>query len=482
MCNCQNKFEQSRRQFLRTASLASMSGLYASPFILGLNSLAAMAQGTGASDYRALVCVFLQGGNDGHGTVIATDSDSYSAFTTARSGAPGLAYPLAQLLPITLNTPQSGRTFALNPYLGGIQNLFNNNRAAIVANTGTLIVPATKTQVNANSVPLPDSLFSHFDQTAAWQAIASNGGSAEHVGWGGAVADLIESMSMNSNSMFTCISTAGIALFLSGQTSFQLNVTPAGPIPISGLAQPLFGQTTSSAALNSILTADETNLFAKEYEVVVNRSIQAQALLASSMLPAGPGGVPNPSQFLDPVTNMLTDNQLALSLQTVARIIGGRASLGVNRQIFYVQLGSFDTHDGQAPTHARLLTQLGEALEYFDGLMQSAGLGNQVTTFTASDFGRTLTCNSDGTDHGWGSHHFVVGGAVQGHDMYGQYPVIGVNQANDVGAGRLIPTTAVDQYAGTLARWFGLSDGQVRQVFPNFANFGSSPYLGFMGS
>ena len=482
MCNCQNKFEQSRRQFLRTASLASMSGLYASPFILGLNSLAAMAQGTGASDYRALVCVFLQGGNDGHGTVIATDSDSYSAFTTARSGAPGLAYPLAQLLPITLNTPQSGRTFALNPYLGGIQNLFNNNRAAIVANTGTLIVPATKTQVNANSVPLPDSLFSHFDQTAAWQAIASNGGSAEHVGWGGAVADLIESMNMNSNSMFTCISTAGIALFLSGQTSFQLNVTPAGPIPISGLAQPLFGQTTSSAALNSILTAEETNLFAKEYEVVVNRSIQAQALLASSMLPAGPGGVPNPSQFLDPVTNMLTDNQLALSLQTVARIIGGRASLGVNRQIFYVQLGSFDTHDGQAPTHARLLTQLGEALEYFDGLMQSAGLGNQVTTFTASDFGRTLTCNSDGTDHGWGSHHFVVGGAVQGHDMYGQYPVIGVNQANDVGAGRLIPTTAVDQYAGTLARWFGLSDGQVRQVFPNFANFGSSPYLGFMGS
>ncbi len=482
MCNCQNKFEQSRRQFLRTASLASMSGLYASPFILGLNSLAAMAQGTGASDYRALVCVFLQGGNDGHGTVIATDSDSYSAFTTARSGAPGLAYPLAQLLPITLNTPQSGRTFALNPYLGGIQNLFNNNRAAIVANTGTLIVPATKTQVNANSVPLPDSLFSHFDQTAAWQAIASNGGSAEHVGWGGAVADLIESMNMNSNSMFTCISTAGIALFLSGQTSFQLNVTPAGPIPISGLAQPLFGQTTSSAALNSILTADETNLFAREYEVVVNRSIQAQALLASSMLPAGPGGVPNPSQFLDPVTNMLTDNQLALSLQTVARIIGGRASLGVNRQIFYVQLGSFDTHDGQAPTHARLLTQLGESLEYFDGLMQSAGLGNQVTTFTASDFGRTLTCNSDGTDHGWGSHHFVVGGAVQGHDMYGQYPVIGVNQANDVGAGRLIPTTAVDQYAGTLARWFGLSDGQVRQVFPNFANFGSSPYLGFMGS
>ncbi len=477
MCKC----ELSRRQFLRTASLATMSGLYASPFIMGLNSLAAMAQDTDMSDYRALVCVFLQGGNDGHGTVIATDQDSYNAFVQARSGAPGLAYPMDELLPIVLNTPQSGRTFALNPYLTGVQNLFKAGRAAIVANTGTLIAPATKTQVNNNSVPLPASLFSHFDQTAAWQAIASNGGSAEHEGWGGAVADLIESMNVNSNSMFTCISTAGIALFLAGQTSFQLNVTPAGPIPIYGLNKPLFGSQAGSDALASIFTAEEANLFAKEYGVVVNRSIQAQSLLASSMLTAGPGGVPNPPQYLDPVTKMLADNPLADSLQTVARIIGGRSSLGVNRQIFYVQLGSFDTHDGQAPTHARLLTQLGQALEYFDGLMNDAGLGNQVTTFTASDFGRTLTCNSDGTDHGWGSHHFVVGGAVKGQDMYGTYPIVGVNEANDVGEGRLIPTTSVDQYAGTLARWFGLTDGQVKQVLPNFANFGSNPYLGFMG-
>jgi uncharacterized protein (DUF1501 family) len=475
-----NRYEQSRRQFLRTASMAGMAGISASPFIIGLNSMAAMAQGTGASDYKALVCVFLQGGNDGHGTVIATDSDSFTQFTQARSGAPGLAYPLNSLLPITLKTPQSGRTFALNPALTGAQNLFNAGRLAIVANSGTLIAPASKAQVNANSVPLPASLFSHFDQSAAWQAIASNLGSAERVGWGGAVADLIESMNMNSNSMFTCISTAGIALFLSGQTSFQLNVTPAGPIPIYGLASPPFGLPTSANPLSSILSSDETNLFAKEYGVVVNRSIAAQATLASAMLPAGPGGVPNPPQYLDPQTKMLADNQLAYSLQTVARIISGSGSLGVTRQIFYVQLGSFDTHNNQAIQHAQLLSQLGAALEYFDALMVNAGMGNQVTTFTASDFGRTLTSNSNGTDHGWGSHHFVVGGAVQGQDMYGQYPVIGVNQANDVGAGRLIPTTAVDQYAGTLAQWFGLSDSQVRQVFPNFGNFGSNPYLGFM--
>src|SRR5580692_4255480 len=273
MCN----HHQTRRQFLRAASMASMAGFYVSPFLLELNSLAAMAQGSGSLDYRALVCIYLQGGNDGHGTVIATDPESFSAFTQARSGAPGLAYPLSELLPITLNTPQAGRTFALNPYLTGVQNVFNAGRAAIVANTGTIVTPATKTQINANSVLLPDSLSSHFDQTAAWQAIACNLGSGERVGWGGAVADAIEAMNMNSNSMFTCISTAGNALFLAGQTSFQLNVTPAGPIPIYGTTQPPFGASLTNNPLTSILTSDETNLFAQEYEIVINRSMQAQA-------------------------------------------------------------------------------------------------------------------------------------------------------------------------------------------------------------
>lgn len=459
--------------------MASMAGLSVSPFLLEMNSVAAMAQQSGGTDYRALVCIFLQGGNDGHGTVIATDPESFSAFTTARSGAPGLAYSQSDLLPIVLKTPQSGRTFALNPYLSGVQNLFNAGRAAIVSNTGTLIAPTTKAQIQKGSVPLPASLYSHFDQQAAWQAITASGGSAVHEGWGGAMADLISPM--NSNAAFTCISTSGIALFLSGQSSFQLNVTAAGPIPIYGLSQPLFGQQAGTDALTSILSADETNLFAKEYEVVVKRSIAAQASLAGAMLPAGVGGVANPPQYLDPITKKLADNPLAVSLQTVARIMGGRTSLGVTRQIFYVTLGGFDMHDNQAPQHARLLTQLGSALEYFDATMTTAGLSDSVTAFTASDFGRTLTANSDGTDHGWGSHHIVTGGAVRGQDMYGQYPAIGSNQANDMGAGRLIPTTSVEQYAGTLAKWFGLSDSQVREVFPNFGNFGSNPYLGFMG-
>src|SRR5581483_3755802 len=267
-CKC----NQTRRQFLRTASLASMAGFYVSPFVLELNSLAAMAQATGASDYKALVCVYLQGGNDGHGTVIATDQTSFAAFTQARSGAPGLAYPQSELLPITLKTPQSGRTFALNPALTGVQDLFTAGRAAIIANTGTLVAPATKAQINANTVVLPDSLFSHFDQTAAWQAISSNLGSGEHTGWGGAVADAIESMNLNSNSIFTCISTAGNTLFLAGNSSVQLNVTPAGPIPIAGLTQPPFGVPAAANPLSSILSAEENNLFAQEYEAVVQRS------------------------------------------------------------------------------------------------------------------------------------------------------------------------------------------------------------------
>ncbi|MEI9969542.1 MAG: DUF1501 domain-containing protein [Terracidiphilus sp.] len=189
------------------------------------------------------------------------------------------------------------------------------------------------------------------------------------------------------------------------------------------------------------------------------------------MAPAGVGGIVDPPQYLDPMTNMLANNPLAASMQTVARIIAGRAQLGVTRQIFYVQLGSFDTHDGQATQHARLLTQLGAAFQYFDAQMVNMGLGNNVTAFTISDFGRTLTSNSDGTDHGWGSHHFVVGGAVQGQDMYGQYPVVGVNQANDLGAGRLIPTTAVEQYA---ARSPVGSDSQTARSAPSFPTSATS--------
>jgi uncharacterized protein (DUF1501 family) len=472
------KIDHSRRQFMKTASYAAMAGVSASPTLHSMRALAAMTShaASAPTDYRALVCVYLQGGNDGHGTLIATDPDSFTAFTAARSGAVGLAYPMNELLPISPVTPQSGRTFALNPYLTGVQNLFNSGRAALVANTGTLVAPVSKNQWNQGTATLPPSLFSHFDQTNAWEAIAAND---VNRGWGGRMADLIESM--NSDASFTCISTSGNTLFLAGQTAFQLRVSSAGALTADGLTSPLFGSAQGTAALQAIIGADNTNLFAKEYAVIVRRSLAAQAALKAAMAPAGPTGVPNPPQFLDPATGMLTDNQLAQSLQTVARVMAGRTALGVSRQVYFVELGGFDTHDTQAKRLSTLLSQLGAAFEYFDQLMVTSGLSSQVTLFTVSDFGRTLTANSDGTDHGWGSHHIVAGGGVAGQNIYGEYPVVGANQANDVGAGRLIPTTAVEQYGGTLARWMGLSDSQVREVFPNFGNFGSDPYLGLMG-
>src|SRR6202020_2659163 len=264
------------------------------------------------------------------------------------------------------------------------------------------------------------------------------------------MADLFESM--NSNASFTCISTSGTTLFLSGETAFQLRVTNAGALAANGLTNPLFGSAQGTAALQAIIGADNTNLFEKEYAVVVRRSLAAQAALATAMAPAGPTGVPNPTQFLDPATGKLTDNQLAISLQTVARVIAGRSALGVSRQIFFVELGGFDTHDTQAKRLSTLLSQLGAGFEYFDQLMVNAGLSSQVTLFTVSDFGRTLTANSDGTDHGWGSHHLVAGGGVAGQNIYGTYLGVGAAAGNDVGAGRLIPTTAVEPHGGTAGR------------------------------
>src|SRR6202789_3680390 len=395
------KIDHSRRHFMKTASYAAMAGVTASPTLHSMRALAAMTSHTASAptDYRALVCVYLQGGNDGHGTLIATDPDSFTAFTQARSGAPGLAYPLNSLLPITPTTAQSGRTFALNPYLTGVQNLFNSGRCALVANTGTLIEPITKAQWNSGTANLPRSLFSHFDQTNAWEAIAADGANR---GWGGRMADLFESQ--NSNASFTCISTSGTTLFLSGQTAFQLRVTSAGALQANGLANPLFGSPQGTAALQSIISADDANLFAKEYAVVVRRSLAAQAALAAAMAPAGPTGVPNPTQFLDPATGLSADNGFAPSVEAIARVIAGRTALGVTRQVFFVQLGGFDTHDTQAKRISTLLSQLSAGFEYFDQLMMTAGLSNQVTLFTVSDFGRKITANRRGPGYVGGSH------------------------------------------------------------------------------
>ena len=464
--------KQSRRQFLRTAARLSVLGPAGLPFALNLASINAAAAQS-ATGYRALVCVFMFGGNDQGNTVLATDPTSWAEYTRLRGVGSRIALPAPGeangVLPITPVTAQAGRTFALHPGMAPMKSLFDAGRAAVVANVGPLIVPLTRTQYTSGSTPKPRNLFSHNDQQSTWQAYAPEGSS---VGWGGRMGDLLGSM--NSTRAFTAISVSGSAVWLSGRDTTQYQVGANGATGIGGLSGSLFGSGTAADAFRAIVTADSPNLLARTHGQIARRTIDAQASMTAAMLPA---------ESLEAVPQVPGggENSLAAQLRVVARIIGGRAALGVQRQVFFVSLGGFDNHDAQLSNQGRQLTTVAQAVEYFDRLMASPAVNaaNDVTLFTASDFGRTGTSNGDGTDHGWGSHHFVAGGAVKGGDVYGRFPAIGSDTEDDVGNGRLLPVTAVDQYAATLARWFGVSDVELDDVLPNLRNF-TSRDLGFM--
>ena len=470
----------SRRRFL--GSMLTLAGTGAAPFALNLAAMGnAAAQSAG--DYKAMVCLFLNGGNDAFNTVLATDSASWNEYLRVRNtgGSDSIHLPgtgeTGGVLPIVPATAQAGRSFALHPSLGPLKELFDGGRAAVVANVGTLIAPTTLAQYKAKSVALPPKLFSHNDQQSTWQSGQPEGAS---VGWGGRLGDL--AVAGNANAMFTTISAAGNTVFLSGQQVRQFQVGQAGAVPIRGISANLFGTAAGTSALQAILADAGNDLIEQEQKSAVQRAISSQSILSGAMLAAGPTGVPNPTSYINPTTGVAATNPLAVQLQTVARIIGGRSALGAKRQVFYVTLGGFDTHDRQKIQQADLMARLAHALAYFDttlAALQGTDLRRQVTTFTASDFGRTFTSNGDGTDHGWGAHHFVVGGAVRGRDIYGAFPASGLGHALDVGSGSLLPTISVDQYGATLARWFGVPDSQLGEVFPNLANF-TQRDLGFM--
>jgi uncharacterized protein (DUF1501 family) len=472
----------SRRNFLQ--SMLAAAGTATTPFALNLAALGTAAA-QNANDYKALICLYMAGGNDGFNTVLATDSASWNEYNRLRSTGDAVSIALpgvgasGGVLPITLKTPQGGRTFALHPKLGSVKGLFDSGRAAIVANVGTLIQPTTKAQYLAGSVALPPKLFSHNDQQAVWQSNAPEGGG---LGWGGRMGDLLASS--NSSATFTCISAGGNAVFLTGKQIRQFQISTSGLPPMTNLNTSLFGAPAASNPLRSVLTAQGSSKFQNETGKINSRAIDSQAALSAAMAPSGAGGVPAPTPYISQRTGAATTNQLALQLQTVARIIAGRGALGVKRQVFYVNLGGFDTHDGQKLQQADLMARLDHAVAYFDSVMATlmgTDMRKQVTLFTASDFGRTFVTNGDGTDHGWGSHHFVFGGAVNGQNMYGSYPVTGINHDLDIGSGALLPTTSVDQYGATLASWFGVPDSQMSTIFPNIGNF-TTRNLGFMAA
>ncbi len=457
------KPNQSRRQFLNMASRVSLAGA-AGPFALNMAGIGAAAA-QNVNDYKALVCVFLLGANDHNNTVIASDPANFAAYNAARAGLTRAAADLLPLDPITpLSGVNAGRQFALPLELAPLKTIWDSGKMAIMANVGPLIVPTTKAQYQNLSVPLPPKLFSHNDQQSVWQASASEGA---RVGWGGRMGDLFASQ--NTSQIFTCTSLSGNAVFLAGQNVSSYQLSNAGSVAIGGITGTLFGSTTAAATLRSLITSGGDHLLSQDYADTTKRSIDANAQLSVALAAAPEFALPT----------ALAASSLAAQLRVVSRVIASRVALGNKRQIFFVGLGGFDTHDFELTVQPALHTQVAGAMAYFYDNMVTLGISDSVTSFTASDFGRTLTSNGDGSDHGWGSHHFIVGGAVKGRNYYGTFPIMGLNNNDEVGSGRLIPTTSVDQYAATLARWFGVSDSNMSLVLPNIGSF-ANRNLGFM--
>jgi uncharacterized protein (DUF1501 family) len=459
-----------RREFLRRGAQLGLAGA-AAPWALNLAAIGEAAASVAGNDYKALVCLFLYGGNDHAATLLPVDSAGHASLVSLRGGAGGgnLVVPRDQLAATTLAPrvalagPGAGGTqLAMAPELSPLKALFDAGQLGWLLNIGTLIQPTTKAQYQAQSVPLPPKLFSHNDQQSVWQ---SSGAEGATIGWGGAIGDLF--LDANGTSTFTCINASGNAVFMSGRQAVQYQVSNTGAVRINGIQTSLFGSSQCAAALRSLVTAPSTHWMEAEYNRIAARSIAAELVVRNAL----PATLPFSTPFD-------ATSSLHRQLQMVARLIAGRGTLGARRQVFFVSLGGFDLHDFLTTQHPPLLRQVSSGLAAFHAALTELGVADSVTTFTASDFGRTLTSNGDGSDHGWGGHHLVMGGAVRGRRFWGEMPVLANNGPSDVGQGRLLPTTSVDQLAATLARWMGVSDTELSAVVPNIGNFASRD-LGF---
>ncbi|WP_343632851.1 DUF1501 domain-containing protein [Roseateles sp.] len=441
-----------RREFLKRASALSVAGT-AAPWALQLAAINEAAAAAVPGDYKAIVCLFLYGGNDYGNTLVPYDAASHQAYAAIRQT---LATPREQLAATAL-TPSvalpDGRQMALAPTMSALKPVFDAGRLAVMLNIGTLMQPTTLAQYKAGNVPLPPKLFSHNDQQSLWQSSKPEGSTS---GWGGRLGD--QFLGGNGNATFTCINVSGNAVFMSGGQAVQYQMSSSGAVALNGATKPVFGSQACADALKALVTADRSHWMEQELNRVTARSISAQGTVSTALA----------SQTLQ---TAFETNSLAAQLQTVARLIGARSALGATRQVFFVSIGGFDLHDNLVAQHPGLLGQVGNAMASFDAALRELGVAQNVTTFTASDFGRTLSSNGDGSDHGWGSHHLVMGGAVKGGRFYGQLPSVSVNGPDDVGQGRLLPTTAVDQLAATLALWMGVSPTDLPGVLPGIVNF-----------
>jgi len=422
----------------------------------------AMAAGGG---YQALVCIFLGGGNDGHNTVvpITTAKQNYSLYQQSRGP---LAISQQALLPIA----NGADTYGLHPSLVELQGLYNQGKAAVLANVGMLVQPLTRQlyQSNNNAI-IPSQLFSHSDQTGQWQtAIPTGLGST---GWGGRMTDLLQAQ--NSGAIFPPISSVGgCGLFCTGAQTSPATVPPPSSGSTAGTGMATLGglQGSRGTGMQQLLTFDNGLQLVQAGNSIMTRGNNYATTLTGLL-------ATNKIQTAFPA-----NNPLAAQLKTVANVMAVRAQLGLSRQIFFCQLGGFDTHSQQVETQTPLLQQLSQAVAAFYAATQELTIDQSVTTFTASEFGRTLNpSGNDGSDHAWGNHHFIIGGGVLGGQMYGNFPLLALGGVDDANTrGTMIPSTSVDQYGSTLAQWFGVGAGSLSQVFPNIGNFASNK-LGFLG-
>jgi uncharacterized protein (DUF1501 family) len=457
--------EISRRTFMHRSSQLAVMGA-ASGYAMGLAGLSDAAAFDSSGGYKALVCVFLLGGNDHANTLIPFDATNYNRYAQIRDGiALGRDTLTGQVLnPLEEQTLTDNMQLALAPTMPRLKARFDQGVMAPLLNVGPLITPLTRQQFESDdlvSFPRPAKLFSHNDQQSTWQSGSPEGSVA---GWGGRIGDL--AASSNTNSMFTAINATGNAVFLSGDQIQPYGISNNGAVTIRALGRRLYGSQAASDALNALLTQGNGHVFGNDYAMANARSIEFSGFISDAL-----ENISLNTEF--------GEGSLASQLETVAQLIAARGSLGVTRQVFLVATGGFDNHDGLIGTHEGLLADVDSALDAFYRAMEEIGTTSQVTTFTASDFGRTLASNGDGSDHGWGGHHFILGGAVNGGQFYGTAPQISVESDDQVGRGRLLPSTSVDEYSATLAKWLGVEQAEIPIVSPNIANF-NTPDLGFM--
>lgn len=464
----------SRRRFIGQSACAGLglTGLLSTLGTLRLFNATLTAQGVpNPDDSKALICLFLFGGNDSNNTLVPRDLPSYNAYAADRGI---LALGRDALLPIA-NPGGDGREFGLHPAMAPLLPAYNAGDMAILCNVGTLVAPITKAEYLSGGAAIPPHLFSHNDQQVQWQTSVPD--SPRKVGWGGRIADLLQGLNGGSDISMN-VSIAGSNFFQVGEQVLQYHVTPQGSIGLNGSTYNWSPWQETFAQNTQMLGRSYGHIFEQEYANIMKRGINNDALLRSAIaanaLPAGVGTFPNS------LNDQGQLNRVASQLRMILRMIHARNSLGMKRQIFFAALGGFDTHDAQLDDHAALLLELSSAIADFQTHTTQLGISDKVTLFTASDFNRTYNSNGKGSDHAWGGHHLIVGGAVNGGRLYGDMPILQIQGPDDTGSrGSWIPKVSTDEMSATLARWFGVADSDLPLVLPNISRFAQTD-LGFM--